>query len=152
MKAYIGDTFPVADNCTLANMQNLSRDLATICPLRLPSLQQDSIPISALANITGASWSNGVETIATSASHGLVRNASITISGASPPTYNGTYTVVSTGPKTFSYNLATDPGSYVSGGDIQPLSTIYVGFTNARGATSGEDQNLTIDQLILRTQ
>ena len=62
-------------------------------------------------------------------------------------------TVTVTGPNTFTYNRPVDPGSYVSGGDIQPLSTIYLGFTNARGTTSSvEDQFVTIDQLLLRSQ
>ena len=157
-KAYIGDTFGSSpDLCSNASsgseFQDLTQDLADLCPFRTVTLQQDSIPISAIATLSGATWSSSTVSATTVAAHRLVNGATITISGASPAPYNGTYAVAVTGANTFTYNLPVDPGSYVSGGDIQPLSTIYFGFTNARGTTSSvEDQSVTIDQLLLRSQ
>lgn len=157
-KAYIGDTFgTLPDTCSSASstseFQDLSQDLAVLCPFRTVTLQQDSIPISAIATFSAATWSLSTVSVTTVAAHRLVNGASITISGANPAGYNGTYTVAVTGANTFTYSLSGNPGAYVSGGDIQPLSTIYLGFTNARGSTSiVEDQAVTIDQLLLRSQ
>ena len=157
-KAYIGDTFGSSpDLCTSASssseFQDLTQDLADLCPFRTVTLQQNSIPISAIATLSTATWSSSTVSATTVAAHRLVNGATITISGANPATYNGTYAIAVTGANTFSYTLANDPGSYVSGGDIQPLSTIYLGFTNARGSTNSvEDQSVTIDQLLLRSQ
>jgi hypothetical protein len=153
MKAYIGDSFPLADACTPALMQDLSRDLSALCPSRLVTLQQDSIPINALAAISGAAWSAGTVTVTTAAAHGLVSGASVTISGASPTAYNGTFPITVTGATTFTYAVVADPGSYISGGDIQPLSTFYFGFTNGRGSSNGgENQSITIYNLLMRSQ
>jgi hypothetical protein len=134
-------------------MQDLSRDLSALCPSRLVTLQQDSIPINALAAISGAAWSAGTVTVTTAAAHGLVSGASVTISGASPTAYNGTFPITVTGATTFTYAVVADPGSYVSGGDIQPLSTFYFGFTNGRGSSNGgENQSITIYNLLMRSQ
>lgn len=157
MKAYVGDTFPIADACDSGDMQNLSRDLADLCPNRSPTLEQASVPINALATLSAASWSSGTNTVSatTSASHGLANGAQVVISGASPAAYNGSHTITVTGSNTFTYPLTSDPGTYASGGDIEPLSTVYVGFTNARsssGSTSPENQSVTIDNLLLRSQ
>lgn len=155
-KAYIGDTFGSSpDTCTSASdFQDLTQDLADLCPFRTVTLQQDSIPIRAIATLTSpTTWSSSTVSATTVAAHRLVNGATITISGVTPAAYNGTYTVAVTGTNTFTYSRPVDPGSYVSGGDIQPLSTIYLGFTNARGTTSSvEDQSVTIDQLLLRSQ
>ena len=89
------------------------------------------------------------------AAHGLVTGARVTISGASPITYNGTFVVTVTGAKTFTYAVAADPGTYdVSGsGSIEPLSSFYLGFTNGRGSgNAGENQSIIIDNLLMRSQ
>jgi hypothetical protein len=153
MKAYVGDSFPLADACTPALMQDLSRDLSALCPSRGVTLQQDSIPIKALATVSSAAWSSGVVTVTTATAHGLVSGASVTISGASPTAYNGTFPITVTGANTFTYAAATSPGTYVSGGDIEPLSTFYFGFTNGRGSSNaGENQSITIYNLLMRSQ
>jgi hypothetical protein len=153
MKAYIGNTFPLAEGCTPALMQDLSRDLSALCPSRAVTLQQDSIPINALATISSATWSSGTVTVTTAAAHRLVTGASVTISGASPITYNGTFIVTVTGANTFTYAAVANPGTHVSGGDIEPLSTFYLGFTNGRGSgNAGENQSITIYNLLMRSQ
>lgn len=153
IKAYVGNTFPLAEACTPALMQDLSRDLSALCPARAVTLQQDSIPINALAAISSASWSSGTVTVTTAAAHGLVNGARVTVSGASPITYNGVFPITVTGANTFTYATATNPGTYVSGGDIEPLSSFYFGFTNGRGSSNaGENQSITIYNLLMRSQ
>lgn len=153
MKAYAGDLFPLGDACTPALMQDLSRDLSALCPGRTVTLQQDSIPINALAAISGITWLSGTATVTTAAAHSLVSGASVTISGASPITYNGVFPITVTGANTFTYAAIANPGIYVSGGDIEPLSTFYFGFTNARGSSNaGENQSITIYNLLMRSQ
>jgi hypothetical protein len=154
MKAYVGDSFP--EGCLPISgdsFYDLSRDLSTLCPSRAVTLQQDSIPIKALATISSATWLSGTVTVTTAAAHGLVTGARVTISGASPITYNGTFMITVTGANTFTYAAATNPGTYVSGGDVEPLSTVYLGFTNGRGSSNaGENQSITIYNLLMRSQ
>jgi hypothetical protein len=154
MKAYIGNSFPLGElPCGTPELQNLSRDLSALCPNLNFTLQQDSIPINALATISSASWSSGTVTVTTAAAHGLVSGARVTISGASPITYNGTFIITVTGTTTFTYAAATNPGGHVSGGDVEPLSSFYLGFTNARGSSNaGENQSITIYNLLMRSQ
>lgn len=161
MKAYIGDTFDLVDACGSAEFQDLSRDLAEVCrnpntliTNRGVTLQQDSIPIRALATVSGAAWDSGTNrvTVTTSATHGLVNNSTITISGATPTAYNGTYPVTVTSANTFTYLLNNNPGSWTSGGSIEPLATFFLGFTNARNSSNtGENQDIRISNLLMRS-
>lgn len=50
-------------------------------------------------------------TLTTAAPHGLATGAIVTISGATPAGYNGTYTITVTGASTFTYTMAADPGA-----------------------------------------
>ncbi len=155
MKAYILDRVNLADSCLVTDLQNLALDMSTLCPNLAATLQQDSIPINALATLSNAVWSSGQVAVTTAAAHGLVSGSSVTISGVTPGTskFNGTFTITVTGANTFTYAAATDPGTYGSGGDIQPLSTLYFGFTNARGSSnSGENQSITLYDLLMRSQ
>ena len=78
-----------------------------------------------VATISAASWSSSVATITTSAAHGLSTGYSVTISNASPVGWNGTYVVTVIDDTHFSYALATNPGTWVSGGQVShPLSWI----------------------------
>ena len=153
MKTYVGNTFPLADQpCGASDFQDLSQDMANVCPNYAPTLQQDSIAINRIAALSAASWASSTVT-ATAMAHGLANGAPVIISGVSPSAYNGSHTVTVVDANTFTYTLASNPGSYVSGGDIQPMANIYFGFTNARSGTgAGEDQSVTIDQLLLRGQ
>jgi hypothetical protein len=66
---------------------------------------------------TGTAWSANVTTYTTAATHGLSVGSQVTISGASPTGYNGTYTVV-TVPTTTTFTVAqlSNPGAWTSGG------------------------------------
>ena len=164
LKAYISDfnNLPT-DGCSSAAFQNMTDDLAKLCPSRKVTLQQDSIPVNAIGSgfisliptPPVPPQTTTLVTATTSSALGIVSGTKVTISGVTPAAYNGTYTVTVTGSNTFTYSLNNNPGINGSGGgiQIQPLSTYYIGFTNSRGSSSpAEDQSVTIDQLILRSQ
>jgi hypothetical protein len=72
----------------------------------------DLTPIlTGAAAITSISWSGGVATVMTTSPHGLTGSLPVTIAGASPSGYNGTFYATVTGASTFTYPLATNPGS-----------------------------------------
>jgi hypothetical protein len=50
-------------------------------------------------------------TLTTATNHGLSTGNSVTVFGAVPTGYNGTYTITVTGATTFTYTMAADPGS-----------------------------------------
>ncbi len=85
--------------------------------------------------VTGTSWSGGVITFVTAASHGFVTGNAVTVSGVSPSGYNGTFTVTSTPTSTkFTAAYAANPGAWTSGGtvttaqdctNIEDVSTLY---------------------------
>jgi len=52
-----------------------------------------------------------VATLTTSAPHGLVDGNQVTIAGASPAAYNGTYVIDVTGTTTFTYTMASTPST-----------------------------------------
>jgi hypothetical protein len=49
--------------------------------------------------------------------------STITVSGASPPAYNGTFTVTASTDTSVSYSSSTNPGTYASGGSIAVSTT-----------------------------
>lgn len=66
---------------------------------------------------TSLTWSNGIVTVV-KASHGRVDGDYITISGASPSGYNGSYVISYVDEDTFTYELESNPGTYTSGASI----------------------------------
>ena len=84
--------------------------------------------------ITGTTWSGGAITFKTSQDHGYVAGNAVTVTGALPTGYNGTFTITSVPTlTTFTVARATDPGSWVLGGsvtaqdcsDIEDVSILY---------------------------
>lgn len=67
-----------------------------------------SLTAQSIASITQAGTT---ATLTTTAAHGLTTGDQVTISGATPAAYNGTYTVTVTGPTMFTYTMATAPGT-----------------------------------------
>ena len=59
---------------------------------------------------------------ATSTDHGFSNGETITITGASPTAYNGTFTIANVTTNTFDYTMGSDPGSSASGSDIKAHS------------------------------
>lgn len=77
------------------------------------------------ATVATAAWSGSVATITTSAAHGLSTGLSVNVSNVSPSAWNGTYVVTVIDATHFSYTLASNPGAYVSGGQVSyPLSWV----------------------------
>jgi len=70
--------------------------------------------------ISTLTWSAGTVTVTTSAAHGWTNGdvVPITIAGAVPTGYNGTFTGTITGANTLTYPLASNPGSETTPGTV----------------------------------
>jgi len=62
-----------------------------------------------ISSITRGGTGNLTATLTTASAHGLVSKNRVTISGATPAEFNGTYVITVTGPTTFTYTMATAP-------------------------------------------
>ena len=70
-----------------------------------------NIPLRSISSITRV---GGTATV-TAIGHGFYTGESVTISGASPAQYNGTFTITVTGPNTFTYIVSGTPASPATG-------------------------------------
>jgi len=111
----------------------LSFGATTLAAGAYAALTQDSDLTSLLApaqSLSSLTWSGGTVT-ATAANPiaGLTSGDTFltTISGASPIAYNGTVTATVTGPSTFTYPLAANPGSETTPGTYTPGNQVYLG-------------------------
>ena len=85
------------------------------------------ITISTLTHVTTTA------TLKTSAAHGLTTGNSVTIYGAYPLQYNGTFTITVTAPDTFTFTMASDPGADASVlGHLTGPSAATANFTGTR--------------------
>jgi hypothetical protein len=81
--------------------------------------------LRAPAAISTLTWSGGTVTVTTAAPHGLGNGdvLNLTIAGAAPSAYNGLDRICTvTGSSTFTYALASDPGTMTAPGTWAPLS------------------------------
>jgi len=62
-----------------------------------------------ISTITRGGTGNLTATLTTASPHGLITGNRITISGATPAEFNGTYVITRTGASTFTYTMATAP-------------------------------------------
>jgi len=62
-----------------------------------------------ISSITRGGTGNLTATLTTASAHGLVTNNRVTIAGATPTEFNGTYVITVTGPTTFTYTMASAP-------------------------------------------
>jgi hypothetical protein len=62
-----------------------------------------------ISSITRGGTGNLTATLTTAAAHGLITGNRVTISGADPGQFNGTYVITVTGTTTFTYTMATAP-------------------------------------------
>lgn len=97
-------------------------------PWSTPLLQQASDLTSLLTvakAITSLAYSTGVVTATTTQPHGFTigDNVPLTVAGAAPGGYNGTYLVTITGASTFTYPVTSDPGSSTAPGTYIPANT-----------------------------
>ncbi|MFA7282892.1 MAG: hypothetical protein WC100_22635, partial [Sterolibacterium sp.] len=99
--------------------------------------------VTATNDIVSASWASGTVTVTTSQTHNLGKpitnttwasapspgqitvtaaghdffvGQTVTVSGVSPSGYNGSFVIVAVAANTFTFDAASDPGAYVSGG------------------------------------
>lgn len=74
--------------------------------------------------ISGIIWAGNVATVTTSAAHGLIVGDTVivTIGGAVPAGYNGTFLSTVTGASTFTYPLGVNPGAETTPGTWIPGS------------------------------
>jgi hypothetical protein len=65
------------------------------------------------ASFVSLAWADNVVTVSTSAAHGIPVGdvVPVTIAGATPSAYNGSFNATSTGASTFTYPLVGDPGA-----------------------------------------
>lgn len=75
------------------------------------------VALSSITHVTTAA------TATTASPHGLATGNIITISGASPAAYNGTFTITVTSPTVFTYTMLSDPGTAAT------VTGVYVGVT-----------------------
>jgi hypothetical protein len=71
-------------------------------------------PTSTAQTISSITYVTTTATLTTAIAHGLLTGNKVTISGASPAAYNGTYTITVTGTSTFTYTMASNPGANAS--------------------------------------
>lgn len=73
--------------------------------------------------ITSMTWSGGVVTVTTASPHGLHNGGSMTldIAGVSPSAYNGFQACTITGTSTFTFPLASNPGTVTAQGTVTGL-------------------------------
>lgn len=111
-------------------------------------IQDADAYVSAAIAISSASWSGGTATINTSAVHGLTSGDYVSITGVTPAAYNvrGTVTVVDT--DTFTIGIASNPGTYTSGGSVGTIYSLinikYFDQNFTRDVDSATDRNFGI--------
>ena len=64
-----------------------------------------------ISTITRGGTGNLTATLTTAAPHGLITGNRVTITGATPTQFNGTYAITRTGASTFTYTMATAPAN-----------------------------------------
>lgn len=70
--------------------------------------ESSGVTISSITNSTTTA------TLTTATPHGLVTGASVTVSGASPSAYNGTFSITVTSATAFTYTMGSNPGGSAS--------------------------------------
>lgn len=112
--------------------------------LTLVSQMSDVTALLASSKAIGSiTWASSTVTVTTSAAHGWTNGdvIKIVIAGASPIGYNGTFTATVTGANTFTYPLASNPGSATTTGNVtlyavsqlRQMATTYFAGTGVGG-------------------
>ena len=97
--------------------------------LTLLTQASDFTPLATPAKtITSITWSANVASVTTGAPHGFTNadTLRLTIAGATPTGYNGSFVCTITGASTFTYPLLTNPGGSSSAGTYIPASVAEV--------------------------
>jgi len=109
-------TNPPAPSNLLRTGAIVSQGGTSLTPGTYSLLTQNSVLtplLTAGKAITSAVWSGGVVTVTTTAPHGYpsAETIGLTIAGMTPAAYNGTFQATITGTTTFTYPLASNPGT-----------------------------------------
>jgi hypothetical protein len=85
-----------------------------------------SNPGTALVAVTNTAiaWSNGIATV-TATAHSLNTNGEVTIAGATPAGYNATGEITVVDANTFTYKVATNPGTATVFGTSTPSASVF---------------------------
>ncbi|MGH9397737.1 MAG: hypothetical protein ACRD18_12910, partial [Terriglobia bacterium] len=86
--------------------------------------------------VTAASWSAGTVTL-TIGSNALASSNTVTVSGISPAAYNGIFAVTGETATTITYALASNPGTYTSGGTVAYPNILLFNAANCYPAAYG---------------
>lgn len=81
-------------------------------------------------NISSITRAGTLATLTTALPHSLGTGMTVTIVGALPAQYNGLYTITVTGPTTFTYVMASDPGSSASPTGSYSVTTSFAQITD----------------------
>jgi hypothetical protein len=109
------------------NFSNAGGDYLIACNGQDPTMVYDgtrwffiatTTTAQTISTITRGGTGNLTATMTTAAPHGLVTGNRITVSGASPTEFNGTYVITRTGASTLTYTMATAPS-----GNASPVGT-----------------------------
>lgn len=130
-------------------------------PGRYVSGGRVAAPLDAV--VQAASWTAGSVTVTTAAAHGFVNGQPVSLSGAAPAAYDGTYVVAVVDATRLSFAKAADPGAYLAGGSLRPAVAVslkaYVaskllvfGGSYLSTCTSSDLQDLSVDLDELCTQ
>lgn len=98
-----------------ANFGNVGNQFLWMCngvdyPLIFDGTTWHTVRTAAAQTISSLTAVGTLATMTTGAPHGLVNGDQITVSGATPAAYNGTFTITSTGANTLTYVMASAPG------------------------------------------
>jgi len=88
-----------------------------------------------ISSITRGGTGNLTATLTTAVAHGLVTGNTVTVAGAIPVEYNGTYRITVTGPTTFTYTMATAPSGVAITVGTYTIKYFVTGINTDRFAT-----------------
>jgi len=100
------------------NFSNAGGDYLVACNGQDPTMVYDGTrwffiattsTAQTISSITRGGTGNLTATMTTAAPHGLITGNQITVSGATPTEFNGTYVITRTGASTLTYTMATAP-------------------------------------------
>jgi hypothetical protein len=84
-------------------------------------IQANDAIVALSSAISAASWTGGVATIDTTAAHGVANQSFVRITDVVPDGYNVRGIATVTDANSFTIAIASDPGSYTSGGNVHSM-------------------------------
>jgi hypothetical protein len=105
------------------NFSNAGSDYLVACNGQDPTMVYDgtrwffiatTTTAQTISSITRGGTGNLTATLTTASAHGLITGNRITVTGATPTEFNGTYVITRTGASTLTYTMATAPSGNAS--------------------------------------